>query len=750
MMFDQKNESFQLAVKFVNHTNKHIFLTGKAGTGKTTFLKYIRENTFKKMVVVAPTGVAAINAGGVTMHSFFQLPFVPFLPTQHTGWNDLNSGFTNAHTLLRNIRFNSDRRDLIKELELLVIDEVSMVRADMLDAVDAILRHFRRQPLVPFGGVQVLYIGDLFQLPPVIKHDEWDTLKQHYKSPFFFDALVMQHATPLYIELKKIYRQSDLSFINILNNIRNNVVSHEDLEILHRYYKPGYRPAKEENYITLTSHNAQSDAINQSELAKLSGKLYSFEAQISGDFNEKAYPAEKQLALKIGAQIMFIRNDKGETRRFYNGKIGVIKNFKEDKICIAFPNEGGELEIEKEKWKNVRFVYNKEKDTVDEEELGVFEQYPIRLAWAITIHKSQGLTFNKAIIDAGASFAPGQVYVALSRLTNMEGLVLFSRIHQHAISTDERVISFTKSELDEDVLTEQLEGAQKMFIAKSLMLSFDWEKIISQLELICEQNADRQIPDKEDAIRICQQLLDNAWKQKEIAKKFLLQLEQLLEGAETDGYIQLNARMNAAANYFVKTISEELLAPLQKHIDAMRVKKRTGKYIGILKYLQITLIRKQQQLQQSAQVTAGLEKGLHSDALLAIVEDQRKIVAGVKADVVEEEKTVVVKPKKGDTYIISLELYKQGRTVAEIAKERGFSASTIYGHLTKFVATKEVKVEDIVPAEKITTILAAIKEIGEITGLTPIKQKLSDDYSFEEIRAVLAYYKTIEDSENIV
>ncbi|MDI3318575.1 helix-turn-helix domain-containing protein [Pinibacter soli] len=748
MMFDSTNERFQMAVKFVNHTSKHIFLTGKAGTGKTTFLKYIKENTFKKMAVVAPTGVAAINAGGVTMHSFFQLPFVPFLPTQHTGWNDLNGGTTNAHALLRNIRFNYDRRELLRELELLVIDEVSMVRADMLDAVDVILRHFRKRPMEPFGGVQILYIGDLYQLPPVVRNEEWSILKQHYKSPFFFDAQVMQQTYPLYVELDKIYRQSDLLFINILNNIRNNVATNDDLDTLHQFYRPGYRPAKEENFITLTSHNAQSDSINYSELEKLPGKSQSFDAKISGDFGEKAFPAEKTLNVKVGAQIMFIKNDKGEARKFYNGKIGTIKAFKEDKIVIEFPNDEGELEIEREQWKNVKFVYNKEKDTVDEEELGMFEQFPIRLAWAITIHKSQGLTFNKAIIDAGASFAPGQVYVALSRLTNLEGLILFSRIQPHAISTDERVIAFSQTAAKAEDLKEYLEEAQKVFIAKSLLISFDWEKIVAQLENLCEENADRQIPEKEDAIKLAEQLLQKAWKQKETAQKFLFQLERLVETAEADNYVQLNARMEAAANYFKNALKEELIDPFQKHIDAMRVKKRTGKYVGALKYIQITFLRKKQQIEQSFQITSGLVNGLHSDALLAIVEAQRKNVVAIEPQTVEE-KTATAKPKKGDTYKITLEMYKQGKSVAEISKERGFAFGTIESHLTSFLRTGEVKIQDLVPPHKLPRILSVIKDAGDDLSLTPIKQKLGEDYSFGEIRAAITYYTSLAESEDV-
>ena len=317
-MNDLSNSVFQKAVAFVNQTGRHLFLTGKAGTGKTTFLKYIKENSLKKMAVVAPTGVAAINAGGVTIHSFFQLPFGSFIPEQTNNWQAFDGRTNNSQSLLKNMRMTSARRNLLRELDMLIIDEVSMLRADVLDMIDVVLRHVRRQPLIPFGGLQMIYIGDLFQLPPVVKNDEWELLRPYYKSPFFFDAQSLKQSIPVFIELKKIYRQSDHHFISILNNIRNNCCTEADMQELHRFYKPGYEPQKEENYITLTSHNAKADTINENQLAKLKGKKHQFEAEISGEFYENMYPVEKQVSLKQGAQIMFIKNDKGEARRFYN------------------------------------------------------------------------------------------------------------------------------------------------------------------------------------------------------------------------------------------------------------------------------------------------------------------------------------------------------------------------------------------------------------------------------------------------
>ncbi|MCW3109198.1 MAG: helicase, partial [Segetibacter sp.] len=355
MNTDTSNTIFQKAVAFVNQTNKHLFLTGKAGTGKTTFLKYIKENTFKKMAVVAPTGVAAINAGGVTIHSFFQLPFGPFIPSDKGVWGGYGGEINNRASLLKNLRLQRSKRQVIQELDLLIIDEISMVRSDLLDAVDTVMRHVRKQPLIPFGGVQMVYIGDLFQLPPVAKNEEWEILQEYYKSPFFFDAQVLQYVPPLFIELKKIYRQKDDIFINILNNIRNNCCTSNDLEVLHHHYNPEFSPSKEDNYITLCSHNYKADEINQRELEKLPGKLYTYEAKITGEFYERSYPAEKQLQLKQGAQIMFIKNDKGEIRKFYNGKIGTVTRIEREKIVVTFPNEKDELEIEQEKWENVRY-----------------------------------------------------------------------------------------------------------------------------------------------------------------------------------------------------------------------------------------------------------------------------------------------------------------------------------------------------------------------------------------------------------
>ena len=735
MVTDTENPDFSLAVQFVTQTVQPIFLTGRAGTGKTTFLKYIRENGFKKMAVVAPTGVAAINAGGTTLHSFFQLPFGPFLPTaQSAGWGVENPGFSNVNTLFRNIRFGAGKKEVLQELELLIIDEISMVRADTLDAVDTVLRHFRQQPMLPFGGVQVLYIGDLYQLPPVVSNTEWELLKACYASPFFFDAQVIRQSPPVYLELKKIYRQKESDFIGLLNNIRNNQANWEDLERLHDHYEPEFIPSKGDNYITLTSHNAKADSINQQELEKLRGSAHHFEATVTGEFNDKAFPAEKTLMLKEGAQVMLIKNDKGEARRYYNGKIGVIKKIADDKLTLSFPDEYDPLILEKETWKNIRYAYNREKDEIEEEELGTFRQYPIRLAWAITIHKSQGLTFEKAVIDAGASFAPGQVYVALSRLTGLNGLVLRSRITPAAISTDPRVVTWTQTQLDRSAPEQQLEHGQQAFIGDSLRKAFHWARLVEQIRDHYAAYPTRKMADKEKAMTLCKQWLDCAAAQQETALKFSRQLEQLLTGAEIDGYKQLMQRTEAAAGYFANLLETDLLIPMQQYIGELRAKQKTKKYLHEIQLLRGHCIRKKLQVDEAVKLVGGLQKGLDANSLLSGLQQDRK------SRTETTPAPAAAKTQKGDTSRITLGLYKEGLPIAAIATQRGLTASTIESHLASFILTGEISVDELVPQHKIEPILAAIRELGG-AALGPIRSKLGNDYSFSEIKAVINHFR---------
>src|SRR5260221_2140733 len=517
----------------------------------------------------------------------------------------------------------------------------------------------------------------------------------------------------------------------------------EDLEKLHDYYQPEFIASKNDNYITLTSHNVKADSINREELDKLHGRSYAFEASVTGEFNDKAFPAEKTLTLKEGAQVMLIKNDKGETRRYYNGKIGTVKKIKDDKLILEFPDEPDELVLEKETWRNIRYQYNKEQDEVEEEELGTFRQYPIRLAWAITIHKSQGLTFERAVIDAGSSFAPGQVYVALSRLTKLEGLVLRSRIDSYSIRTDPRVVAFMEQQLPEAAAEQFLEQEQLAFISDSLLKSFKWSRLVEQLQDHYAAFAHRQIPGKTAAIESGKKWLDSMLAQHEVAKKFSRQLEQLLPAAEADGYRQLQQRTEAAVGYFSRVLQEEILVPLGQHIGEMRASKKAKKYLQDLQILKLVCNRKKQQVDDALKIVSGLQKGIDTTRLLSgIQEDRQNRQTAVEAEANQEAGPKTPgKPQKGDTNRVSLRLYKEGIPLADIATQRGLSLSTIENHLASFIPTGEMAITELVPGHKIESILSAIRLVGG-SSLGPIKSKLGEDYSFGEIRAVLTWSKS--------
>jgi len=580
-----ENIIFNLAEEFVRQTSRPIFLTGKAGTGKTTFLRHIKETTTKKTVIVAPTGVAAIHAGGTTIHSFFQLPFTPFIPEMQKG-SERSSDMSDKYSLLKNLKIESEKRSLFRELELLIIDEVSMVRCDILDAMDTILRHFRRKPYVPFGGVQVLFIGDLFQLPPVVPDDQWEILRHYYEGPFFFHAHVLEQSRPLYLELKKIYRQTDERFITILNNIRNNEVEEEDLLKLNERYLPGFEPPENENYITLTTHNHKADSINANALAKLLTPLFHFEGEVEGDFPERNFPTDKVLNLKAGAQVMFIKNDMEKVKRYYNGKIGVVKRIEEDRIVVVFPNETTELVVEKDTWNNIRYTFNPKSNQVEEEILGTFTQYAIRLAWAVTIHKSQGLTFERAIIDAGKSFAPGQVYVALSRCTSLQGVVLYSRIFRNSIMTDERVIRFAEEESSPDELRPILQQERQQYFLDALLDLFDWTKAIDEVENFQGLLGKRRFKHKKVAEDLILLLVSSVYEQHHVAQKFQGQLKQLFINASSqEDFDFLRSRVAAATRYFTTQLETTFMNPLMNHEKELRGKPLVKKYLKELKLL---------------------------------------------------------------------------------------------------------------------------------------------------------------------
>jgi len=547
----KRTESFDLAYRFITETNLNVFLTGKAGTGKTTFLKYLRENSFKKMLVAAPTGVAAINAGGVTLHSLFQLPFAPFIPSV-----EINATTVNKDSLLSQIRFNREKLNLLRNVELLVIDETSMVPSHTVDAIDTLLRSIKRRRQLPFGGTQVLFIGDLHQLQPVVKNQEWEFLKSYYRSIFFYDSVVLRENIPVMIELKEIFRQQDNAFIELLNGVRNNNLTKEDFDLLNSRLNRNFNPAEQEGYITLTTHNAQSDEINKKKLQKLSAKSHKYKAEVHDDFPEHLYPAEENLELKERAQIMFLKNDTEEKKNF-NGKIGIVTSLSEDKIKVKCKGEDKEIEVKKYEWKNLNYSLNPDTREIIEHELGSFIQYPLRLAWAITIHKSQGLTFEKLIIDAENAFANGQVYVALSRCTSLEGLVLTSPINRSFLGAHESLKEWQEKNQDDNNLPKKFSESRQKYSLLELQNIFTWKNWYYELRELTGAINEHKENLPESATAWLTEINDKQKSLYEISLKFNEQLLNLYnENCAVEENQNLQKRIKEASNYFSAEITK--------------------------------------------------------------------------------------------------------------------------------------------------------------------------------------------------
>lgn len=732
-----KNAIADLAAKFINNTGKNVFLTGKAGTGKTTFLKYIIKHTFKNAVIVAPTGIAAINAGGVTIHSMFQLPFGSFVPANEVAHDpNASSRINTPNSLFHHFQMNNIKRKVIQEMELLIIDEVSMLRADIVDAIDHVLRFVRRRRNIPFGGVQVLFIGDLLQLPPIVKEDEWDYLKKYYTSIFFFEALVLKESSLLHLELDKIYRQADDTFIRVLNNLRNNQVTTEDIALLNEYYKPDF--VAPDNYIQLTTHNYKADRINQEALQKLTTKSCFYKGEISGDFSESAYPVELNMELKVGAQVMFIKNDAATDKKFYNGKIGKVVALEEANIKVFFEEENKTIEVSQSEWQNIKYRVDKISSQIEEEVIGSFFQYPIKLAWAITVHKSQGLTFTRAVIDIGNAFAPGQVYVALSRLTSLEGLVLSSPINYNSLKEDENITAFSTTKNSVASLDKVLEDASHQFYKEYITQCFDFSELEQKLKYhVISYSKDENKSAKQKQVSWAMMLRDEFMIEKINADKFLVQIKQIIDPSNAEYKSILHLRISKANAYFTGAL-KRFAKTIETQRTNIKGEKKIKQYDEELQDLD-TLFFKQLQATNKAEAFINAVVNNYD---LTREHINNALLNKEKAEEIKSKPALPKKkkPTKGDSQELTYTLYKQGKSLLEIVAERGLATSTIESHLAHFTALGLIDVFKFVSKEKYLAIIKIVDTRG-ITLAGSIRNLLGDDYSFSEIRFAIGYYQ---------
>lgn len=806
------NPQLELAFDFVCNTNKNIFLTGKAGTGKTTFLQRIKTEPVKRMAVVAPTGVAAINAGGMTIHSFFQLPFGPYLPG-------------NAREAARQRKFSREKINLIRSLDLLVIDEISMVRADLLDGIDDVLRRYKDH-YKPFGGVQLLMIGDLHQLPPVVKEEEWSLLRPYYPTPYFFSSQALQQTRPVVIELKHIFRQSDSAFIDLLNKVRDNKMSDEVLAALNSRYIAGFQPPEEDAYITLTTHNAAAQEINAQKLAGAPGTLSRFQAKITGDFPAHAYPTDETLELKPGAQVMFVKNDAAPEKRFFNGKIGKITKIETETIYVKCPGDEETIAVAPVEWENIKYTLNEQTKEVAEEVIGSFSQYPLKLAWAITIHKSQGLTFERVVLDAQAAFAHGQVYVALSRCKSFEGIVLRSRIAPYSVRTDSTVKEYSEA-AEQNPPDEAHLRQSKIAFQQSLILElFDFSALKKCLEQLNRVFLEHENSLQKGAYDQVEAMAEPARAQVfAVADKFRFQLQDYFqqEGLpeENEG---LQERIRKASGWFSGKIGGELL-PAARNIQIVTDNKAVLKSAtDALDNLQRELFVKNAcfetaqtafstraylrgkanaeiDFQASRKISApatGLPAARHNmpnpalfvrllrwreslaetngvelyeimptktlteiaEKLPATLSDLRKIkgigkgksqqfgaeiIAMVQLYCRENNIRTAALPlgdaaPKTDTKTLSLELFKSGKSIDDIASERGLVRSTIEGHLAHFIGLGELNIFDLMDEADVRKIENFFVENNTDVS-SEAKAHFGEAYSYGQIKMALEWMR---------
>lgn len=748
----EQNEELQRAWEFAEHTHTSIFLTGKAGTGKTTFLRNLQQHSSKSIVVVAPTGAAAINAGGVTIHSFFQLPLSPYIPGI-----EIRDKFS----------FSRDKLRIIRMLDLLVIDEISMVRSDLLDAIDNALRKYRRDSR-PFGGVQLMMIGDLQQLSPIMTPQDEELLAPHYPTPYFFSSRALQQIDYVTIELTKVYRQQNLTFINLLNHIRTGNLGREDIGILNSRYIPEFIAPQGSGYIRLTTHNSFADRYNNDCLSRIASPSVTYHAEVKGTFPETSFPTASELTLKAGAQVMFVRNDPSPAHLYYNGKIGHIVNLQKDKITVACGDEA--IEVSAAEWQNTRYRVDDTTGELTEDIQGTFTQFPIRLAWSITIHKSQGLTFEHAIIDAGSSFAPGQVYVALSRCKSLEGMVLATPITPEAIMTDTRVSEYVSRQQDEAARSiERLpmikEAYFRMLVTELFSLGAIWQ-CEERLARFVGEHCRRTYP---QIVTIHRELVTDLRTQVlEVADKWLPVLRRMSD-ADLHSDATLD-RVKRSATYFHDTLLK-LFEPMFERITDVSISNKTT--ASRFKELVTDLFQttKARLLLLDAIAREGFTiPGYLNNKQRAIAEatrDKSKKITRRKStaksaktsaastshpDVSQPAEPVEKMPKvvkvkkekppkepKEASWIESFRMFGDGLTPTAIAERRGLAESTIWTHLTKAMQEGKLDIHDLLDDSTIDSITKAVENFGGVPTLTEIRERLRNKVSFNEIRIVLVH-----------